>query len=68
MNLQEASKAALEAARCRDLDALAAALKIRQQALDAGEQPTQQDLYWGEQAAQFVRELVRGHSHVDIEG
>lgn len=68
MNLEEASQAALEAARSGDLDGVAEALRIRQRALDAGESPTPKDLYCGEQVSQLLREFVHSHMHVDVRG
>ncbi len=59
MTLEQASFAALDAARVGDLLALAAALEVRQEALNAGELPTTSTLYAGEQTSQLLRGLVR---------
>ena len=68
MNLEEASTAALEAARSGDFEGVAEALKARQQALDSGETPTPCDLYYGEQALRLLRGFVLPHSHFDVQG
>jgi hypothetical protein len=68
MNLEEASRAALEAARSGDLDGAAVALELRRGALAGGEIPTPRDLYCGDQTAQLLRELVQLLSHVDVQG
>jgi len=68
MNLEEASTAALEAARSGDFEGVAEALKARQQALDSGETPTPCDLYYGEQALRLLREFVPPHSYFDVQG
>jgi hypothetical protein len=59
MTLEQASFAALEAARVGDLLALSAALEVRQEALNAGEIPTTSTLYAGEQTTQLLRGMVR---------
>ncbi len=59
MNLEESSAAALEAARARDLDALATALAARAEALTRGELPTPGIHAAGELTAQLLRELIR---------
>jgi hypothetical protein len=59
MTLEEASAAALEAARTGDLDALAQALSARASALAAGACPTPGVYAAGELTAQFLRELIR---------
>jgi hypothetical protein len=59
MNLEEASVAALKAARAGDLDALAQALEARAAALAVGQRPTPGVHAAGELTAQILRDLVR---------
>ena len=59
MNLEEASAAALEAARAGDLEALEKALAARGKALAAGEIPTPGVHAAGELTAQLLRDLIR---------
>lgn len=59
MTLEEASAAALEAAREGDLDALERALAARGAALALGETPTSGVHAAGELTAQLLRELIR---------
>lgn len=59
MNLEQASLAALEAARAGDLNSVAIALEARQRAIQAGETPTPLALYAGEQTSQLLREMTR---------
>ncbi len=59
MKLEEASAAALEAARAGDLDALEAALAARAAALASSEQPTPGVHAAGELTAQLLRDLIR---------
>lgn len=59
MTLEEASAAALQAARAEDLDALAGALAARSKALARGEIPTPGVHATGELTAQLLRELIR---------
>ena len=59
MTLEDASSAALEAARAGDLDALSHALTDRAEALARGEQPTPGVHAAGELTAQLLRSLIR---------
>lgn len=66
MNLEQASLAALEAARAGDLNSVTIALEARQRAIQAGEAPTPLALYAGEQTARLLRDLVQ-QMHGDSE-
>lgn len=59
MTLEEASVAALEAARSGDFNALAQALAARAEALSRGEYPTPGVHAAGELTAQVLRDLIR---------
>lgn len=59
MNLEQASLAALEAARTGDLNSVGIALEARQRAIASGEAPTPLALYAGEQTAELLRDLMR---------
>ena len=59
MTLEEATFAALEAARAGDLDVLGTALAARARAMAAGEVPTLGVHAAGERTAQLLRELIR---------
>jgi hypothetical protein len=59
MTLEASSAAALEAARARDLDALAVALEARTAALQRGELPTPGVHAAGELTAQLLRALIQ---------
>lgn len=57
MGLLKASRAALDAARCGDLESVAQALAARALAIEAGESPTDAILEIGEQVASLLQEL-----------
>jgi hypothetical protein len=59
MTLEEASAAALEAARSGDLVAVAQALAARAEALSLGELPTAAVHATGELTVQLLRDLIR---------
>jgi len=59
MTLEEASAAALEAARTGNLDSLALALSARAAALARGQLPTADVLAAGEHIAELLRDLIR---------